>query len=83
KLPDAVAGSMEDHINPLCHGRWFKAIDVNYHDSGSTIRFSSSWGDGEIESHLMGAFNVSTLLLALPPLRAPGYPLADLLQTRA
>ncbi len=23
KLPDAVAVSMEDHINPNCHGRWF------------------------------------------------------------
>ncbi|WP_242414263.1 Mur ligase family protein, partial [Acinetobacter baumannii] len=59
KLPDAVAVSMEDHINPNCHGRWLKATEVNYHDSGATIRFSSSWGDGEIESHLMGAFNVS------------------------
>ncbi|MCW7002662.1 Mur ligase family protein [Escherichia coli] len=40
KLPDAVAVSMEDHINPNCHGRWLKATDVNYHDSGATIRFS-------------------------------------------
>ncbi len=60
KLPDAVAVSMEDHINPNCHGRWLKAIDVNYHDSGATIRFSSSWGDGEIESHLMGALTSAT-----------------------
>ena len=83
KLPDAVAVSMEDHINPNCHGRWLKANDVNYHDSGATIRFSSSWGDGEIESHLMGAFNVSNLLLALATLLALGYPLADLLKTAA
>lgn len=54
KLPDAVAVSMEDHINPNCHGRWLKAVDVKYHDSGATIRFTSSWGDGEIESRLMG-----------------------------
>ncbi|WP_252703608.1 Mur ligase family protein, partial [Shigella flexneri] len=78
KLPDAVAVSMEDHINPNCHGRWLKATEVNYHDSGATIRFSSSWGDGEIESHLMGAFNVSNLLLALATLLALGYPLAGL-----
>lgn len=83
KLPDAVAVSMEDHINPNCHGRWLKATDVNYHDSGATIRFSSSWGDGEIESRLMGAFNVSNLLLALATLLALGYPLADLLKTAA
>lgn len=83
KLPDAVAVSMEDHINPNCHGRWLKATEVNYHDSGATIRFSSSWGDGEIESHLMGAFNVSNLLLALATLLALGYPLAELLKTAA
>ncbi|WP_344672402.1 Mur ligase family protein, partial [Catenulispora yoronensis] len=65
KLPDAVAVSMEDHINPNCHGRWLKATAVNYHDSGATIQFDSSWGKGEIERRLMGAFNVSNLLLAL------------------
>ena len=83
KLPDAVAVSMEDHINPNCHGRWLKAVDVNYHDSGATIRFASSWGEGEIESRLMGAFNVSNLLLALATLLALGYPMAELLKTSA
>jgi UDP-N-acetylmuramoyl-L-alanyl-D-glutamate--2,6-diaminopimelate ligase len=83
KLPDAVAVSMEDHINPNCHGRWLKATAVNYHDSGATIQFDSSWGNGEIESRLMGAFNVSNLLLALATLLALGYPLADLLKTAA
>lgn len=82
KLPDAVAVSMEDHINPNCHGRWLKATAVNYHDSGATIQFDSSWGKGEIESRLMGAFNVSNLLLALATLLALGYPLADLLRAQ-
>lgn len=83
KLPDAVAVSMENHINPDCHGRWLKATAVNYHDSGATIRFDSSWGEGEIESRLMGAFNVSNLLLALATLLALGYPLAELMKTAA
>ncbi|MCE9982234.1 UDP-N-acetylmuramoyl-L-alanyl-D-glutamate--2,6-diaminopimelate ligase [Leclercia adecarboxylata] len=83
KLPDAVAVSMADHINPNCHGRWLKATEVIYHDSGATIRFASSWGEGEIESRLMGAFNVSNLLLALATLLALGYPLAELLGTAA
>lgn len=82
-LPDAVAVSMEGHINPNCHGRWLKAEAVEYHDRGATIRFASSWGDGEIESRLMGAFNVSNLLLALATLLALGYPLTDLLKTAA
>ena len=59
------------------------AVAVNYHDSGATIRFSSSWGEGEIESRLMGAFNVSNLLLALATLLALGYPMAELLKTSA
>ena len=28
-LPDAVAVSMDDHINPNRHGRWHKAIAVD------------------------------------------------------
>ncbi len=50
KLPDAVAVSMEDHINPNCHGRWLKATEVNYHDSGATIRFSSSWAMAKLKA---------------------------------
>lgn len=56
-------------------------LSVDYHDSGATIRFDSSWGKGEIESRLMGAFNVSNLLLAMAALLALGYPLSDLLKT--
>lgn len=81
KLPDAVAVSIENNINPDCHGRWLKATAVSYHDSGATIAFDSSWGQGEIESSLMGEFNVSNLLLALAALLALGYPLAGLLST--
>ena len=75
QLPDAVAVTMQDNLQPGCHGRWLKTTAVNYHDNGATIRFSSSWGDGEIESRLMGAFNVSNLLLALATLLSLGYPL--------
>lgn len=78
-LPDAVAVSMENNINPACRGRWLRADAVTYHDSGATVRFSSSWGDGEINSRLMGAFNVSNLLLALGTLLALGYPLDALM----
>lgn len=81
KLPDAVAVSIANNIDPNCHGRWLKATAVSYHDSGATIAFDSSWGTGEIESRLMGEFNVSNLLLALAALLALGYPLAGLLST--
>lgn len=81
RLPDAVAVTMEDNLQPGCRGRWLKATNVHYHDGGATIQYSSSWGDGEIESRLMGAFNVSNLLLALATLLALGYPLEDLMKT--
>lgn len=55
RLPDAVAVTMADNVLPGKHGRWLKATGVHYHDNGATIRFSSSWGDGELESRLMGA----------------------------
>jgi len=80
-LPDAVAVTLEDNLQPGCHGRWLKATNVKYHDNGATLRFDSSWGEGEIESRLMGAFNVSNLLVALGTLLALGYPLASLVAT--
>lgn len=79
KLPDAVAVTMENYSHTDSHGRWLKATAVHYHDSGATFHFASSWGEGTIESGLMGAFNVSNLLLALATLLALGYPLNDLL----
>ncbi len=82
-LPDAVAVSMENNLQLGCHGRWLRATEVNYHDNGAHIRFRSSWGDGELDSRLMGAFNVSNVLLALATLLALGYALDDLLRVAA
>ncbi|MEH2921699.1 UDP-N-acetylmuramoyl-L-alanyl-D-glutamate--2,6-diaminopimelate ligase [Samsonia erythrinae] len=81
KLPDAVAVTMENNLVPGCRGRWLKAIQIDYHDNGATIAFESSWGHGEIESRLMGAFNVSNMLLALATLLSLGYPLDKLVTT--
>jgi len=82
-LPDAVAVSMENNIQPDYSGRWVLATAVEYHDGGATIHFSSSWGNGKIDSRLMGPFNVSNLLLALATLLALGYPLEGLQNTAA
>ncbi|WP_276723704.1 UDP-N-acetylmuramoyl-L-alanyl-D-glutamate--2,6-diaminopimelate ligase [Pantoea septica] len=80
-LPDAVAVTMENNLQPGCHGRWVKADEVTYQDNGAHIRFSSSWGEGKFDSRLMGAFNVSNLLLAFATLLALDYSLADLVRT--
>ena len=82
-LPDAVAVSIENNIHADYSGRWVTALEVEYHDGGALIHFSSSWGDGKIDSRLMGAFNVSNLLLALATLLALGYPLEELQNTAA
>ena len=83
RLPDAVAVTMENNLQQDCHGRWLKATDVDYHDGGARVRFESSWGNGEFESRLMGAFNVSNVLVALGTLLALNYPLSALTATAA
>ncbi|CCG88297.1 UDP-N-acetylmuramoyl-L-alanyl-D-glutamate--2,6-diaminopimelate ligase [Erwinia piriflorinigrans] len=81
KLPDAVAVTMENNLQPGCHGRWLKATKVDYHDGGARVHFSSSWGEGSIDSRLMGAFNVSNLLVALATLLSLDYSLDALTAT--
>jgi UDP-N-acetylmuramoyl-L-alanyl-D-glutamate--2,6-diaminopimelate ligase len=78
-LPDAVAVSMEDKIPANWKGRWLVARGVDYHDNGASVNIDSSWGEGQLESRLMGAFNVSNLLVALATLLSLDYPLAQLL----
>ncbi|WFQ78313.1 UDP-N-acetylmuramoyl-L-alanyl-D-glutamate--2,6-diaminopimelate ligase [Xenorhabdus sp. SF857] len=78
-LPDAVAVSMENNLPENWQGRWLSASEVHYHDKGASITFTSSWGNGTLNSPLMGAFNVSNLLLALATLLSLDYPLDKLL----
>lgn len=79
KLPDAIAVTMQDHRMSASHSRWIQAVRVDYHDQGAQICFDSSWGAGQLDSQLMGAFNVSNLLLALATMLALGYPLQALI----
>ncbi|MBM0747970.1 UDP-N-acetylmuramoyl-L-alanyl-D-glutamate--2,6-diaminopimelate ligase [Pantoea eucrina] len=83
QLPDAVAVTMANNLPSGWHGRWLHATEVAYHDGGACVRFSSSWGDGSFDSRLMGAFNVSNLLLALATLLTMDYPLESLVATAA
>ncbi len=81
KLPTAVAVSMENKLPAGWPGRWLSASSVEYHDKGATVELDSSWGKGTLESRLMGAFNVSNLLVALGTLLSLGYAFDTLLQT--
>ncbi|KHN61363.1 UDP-N-acetylmuramoylalanyl-D-glutamate--2,6-diaminopimelate ligase [Dickeya fangzhongdai] len=80
RLPEAVAVSVAGEID-AGRAHWLKATRIDYHDSGFTVQFDSSWGAGEINSRLMGAFNVSNLLLALATLLSLGYSLEQLVKT--
>ncbi|MBI6189255.1 UDP-N-acetylmuramoyl-L-alanyl-D-glutamate--2,6-diaminopimelate ligase [Providencia rettgeri] len=79
RLPQACAVTMENKIPQDWQGPWLKAMEVEYHDKGATIHFDSSWGNGDFESPLMGAFNVSNLLVAMATLLMMDYPLNKLL----
>ncbi|HHR6223038.1 TPA: UDP-N-acetylmuramoyl-L-alanyl-D-glutamate--2,6-diaminopimelate ligase [Providencia alcalifaciens] len=81
RLPQACAVTMEDSIPANWQGPWLKTTDVDYHDKGATIHFASTWGNGSFESPLMGAFNVSNLLLAMATLLMMDYLLEKLLAT--
>lgn len=80
-LPAAVAVTVNGALPRGKSGQWLAARQVTYHDGGATIAVESCWGDGVLHSPLLGAFNVSNLLLALATLCALGYDFARLLAT--
>ena len=77
---DAIAVSCQQDFQPK-QEKWLKAISVKVNNQGVSIQFQSSWGYGELQSALVGEFNVSNLLLVTATLLSLGYPLADLIAT--
>ncbi|WP_386695987.1 UDP-N-acetylmuramoyl-L-alanyl-D-glutamate--2,6-diaminopimelate ligase [Lonepinella sp. MS14435] len=80
ELPNAVAVSCQADFQPM-QKNWLKCTAVSFNNKGASIEFCSSWGNGKLESHLIGAFNVSNLLLVLATLLSLGYHLTDLVKT--
>lgn len=80
ELPNAVAVSCDPNFN-TAHKTWLKVTALSFHSQGAKIHFSSSWGDGYFNSPLIGAFNVSNLMLVTATLLSLGYPLSDLERT--
>lgn len=77
ELPDAVAVSCNVAFHPT-QKHWLQATKINFTQQGAKIEFSSSWGGSTLHSKLIGAFNVSNLLLVLATMLRLGYPLAQL-----
>ena len=42
-----------------------RIIEVETRPDGLRVQFDSSWGAGELQSHLLGRFNVDNLALSL------------------
>ena len=80
ELPNAVAVGTNPDFSPQ-QTQWLKAVDVRFHHKGAVIKFASSWGDGELHSALIGAFNVSNLLLVTATLLTLGYSLSELVNS--
>ncbi|MDH2925247.1 UDP-N-acetylmuramoylalanyl-D-glutamate--2,6-diaminopimelate ligase [Nicoletella semolina] len=79
KLPQAIAVSCDPTFES--NHLFIKAQAVTFTLKGATIEFCSSWGNGTLNSCLIGAFNVSNLLTALAGLLALGVDLQKLVKT--
>ncbi|MEG9498671.1 UDP-N-acetylmuramoyl-L-alanyl-D-glutamate--2,6-diaminopimelate ligase [Mannheimia indoligenes] len=79
KLPNAVAVSTRPDFST--NHKFVKATAVKFTLQGATIQFESSWGNGELRSSLIGAFNVSNILTAFAGLLALGFDIQQLIKT--
>lgn len=80
EFPEAVAVSIDPHSQPT-QKTFLKVTALSFSARGANIRFISNWGEGEIQSPLIGAFNVTNLMLVFATLLSLGYAMADLIAT--
>ncbi|AFP85695.1 UDP-N-acetylmuramyl-tripeptide synthetase [secondary endosymbiont of Heteropsylla cubana] len=80
-LKKAIAVTLNKSLPIKWKGRWLSAGKVRYHAEGTEIPFRSTWGNGTIQSPLVGKINTSNILLALTTLLALGYPLLELVKS--
>ena len=67
RLPEHLAG-------------WVWAEEIETHSGGMRIEIRSSWGEGRLDTSLLGRFNASNLLAVLAVLLYRGEPLTRALQ---
>ncbi|MCK3657656.1 UDP-N-acetylmuramoyl-L-alanyl-D-glutamate--2,6-diaminopimelate ligase [Pasteurellaceae bacterium Pebbles2] len=80
EFPNAVAVSCNPDFQ-TAQKTWLKCTAVSFNSKGANIKIASSWGECELDSRLIGAFNVSNLLLVVATLLSLGYSLTDLART--
>ncbi|MGF1753240.1 UDP-N-acetylmuramoyl-L-alanyl-D-glutamate--2,6-diaminopimelate ligase [Vibrio makurazakiensis] len=77
-LPNAVAVSLNEEPNSK-QCLWAKEIE--YAETGITIQFDGTWGQGVLCAPLIGEFNASNLMLAFATLLTQGFDKQLLLDT--
>ncbi|MFI3246956.1 MAG: UDP-N-acetylmuramoyl-L-alanyl-D-glutamate--2,6-diaminopimelate ligase [Ferrimonas sp.] len=60
--------------------RWLRASQVHYHGQGICAEIDGSFGQGQLQLPLLGAFNLANTLAAMAALLAQGHNLSALLQ---
>ncbi|MBK4765348.1 MAG: UDP-N-acetylmuramoyl-L-alanyl-D-glutamate--2,6-diaminopimelate ligase [Pantoea sp. Brub] len=80
KIPKAIIVTTKHNINLKRFNRWLKIHAITIDNNGTNISFNSSWGSGKINSHFIGNFNISNLIMALTTLLSLNYKLNELLE---
>lgn len=80
QLPNAIAVSCHPDYQPT-QKTWLKLTALSFTSKGASIEFTSSWGNGKLESRLIGAFNGVILLVVTATLLALGYSVEQLTST--
>lgn len=80
KLPESCIVCMKNKVPLNFNGRWMKIKKVNYFFNKTIIYFDSIWGNGKINTNLIGFFNVINLMLSITSLLTINYPLELLIE---
>ena len=81
EMPNAIAVSC--FAQKPAQAQYLHATNIEFTAQGATITIASSWGNGELHSPLIGAFNVSNLLLVMATMLALGFSFQGLIKTAA
>ncbi|MCV2531352.1 MAG: UDP-N-acetylmuramoyl-L-alanyl-D-glutamate--2,6-diaminopimelate ligase, partial [Candidatus Lightella neohaematopini] len=81
RISNVSVVSISKKISNYYNNYWLYADDILYTISNTNIKFCSFWGNGNINTKLIGEFNVTNVLLALVTLLSLNYPLSELINT--
>ncbi|MCV2502134.1 MAG: UDP-N-acetylmuramoyl-L-alanyl-D-glutamate--2,6-diaminopimelate ligase [Candidatus Lightella neohaematopini] len=81
KIPNVSVVSINKKLSNYYDNYWLYADDISYTINNTNIKFCSFWGNGSINTKLIGEFNATNVLLALITLLSLNYPLSELITT--